>query len=103
MAVKTREVATGLAVGIGLIALTPLVLPAAAAMAGPLGRAAAKTGGVLYEKTRETFAELGEIADDFVAEAKDEWERRGQLPEAPDAPAATGAPEGAAAEPVEPA
>ena len=76
---RSRELATGLAVGIGLIAITPLVLPVAAAVAGPLGRAAAKAGGVLYEKTRETLAELGEVMDDFVAEAKDELEHREEV------------------------
>lgn len=77
---RSRELATGLAVGIGLIAITPLILPVAAAMAGPLGRAAAKAGGVLYEKSRETFAELGEVMDDFIAEAKDEIENREEAP-----------------------
>ncbi len=77
MVVKTGEIITGVAVGIGLIAITPLVLPVAAALAGPMGRAAAKTGSLLYEKSRETFAELGEVVDDFVAEAKDAWEQQG--------------------------
>ena len=94
---RSRELATGLAVGIGLIAITPLVLPVAAAVAGPLGRAAAKAGGVLYEKTRETLAELGEVMDDFVAEAKDEIENREETPGTND-PSLAGVSEEAATE-----
>ena len=59
----------GIAIGIGLAILAPLVLPTAARAARPLARAAIKTGLLLLEKGRETAAELGEVMEDLVAEA----------------------------------
>ncbi len=63
---------TGLAIGIGGAILAPVVLPALAGVAKPLLKSAIKGGLVLYEKGKETFAELSEVAEDVVAEAKAE-------------------------------
>lgn len=65
-----------LALAVGAAVVTPLVLPLVAPAARPLGRAAARAGGVVYDKTRETAAELMEIAEDFYAEARVEYEQR---------------------------
>lgn len=68
------ESAKGAAIGVGIALLAPVVLPVVAAAARPLARAAVKTGLLLYEKGRETAAELGEVVDDLVAEARAEIE-----------------------------
>lgn len=61
-----------IAIGIGVTILAPLVLPAAARAARPLARAAIKSGFLLLEKGRETAAELGEVVEDLLAEARAE-------------------------------
>ncbi len=66
------SVVTGLAVGIGAIVLAPAVLPALAGVAKPLLKAAVKSGIVLFEKGKETAAELSEVVEDIVAEARAE-------------------------------
>ena len=63
---------TGLAIGIGAVVLAPVVIPAAAQIVKPLAKAAIKGGIVLYEKGRETIAEMGEVVEDLIAEAKAE-------------------------------
>jgi hypothetical protein len=66
------ESAKGLAIGIAAAVLVPVVLPALAAVARPLARAAIKSGIVMYEKGREAVAEMGEVVEDLVAEARAE-------------------------------
>jgi Protein of unknown function (DUF5132) len=66
------SVVTGLAVGIGAVILAPAVLPALAGIAKPLLKAAVKSGFILFEKGKETAAELSEVVEDIVAEAKAE-------------------------------
>jgi Protein of unknown function (DUF5132) len=66
------NVVTGLAIGIGAAVLAPVVIPVAAQILKPLAKAAIKGGIVLYEKGKETFAEMGEVAEDIIAEAKAE-------------------------------
>ncbi|HET6515048.1 MAG TPA: DUF5132 domain-containing protein [Thermodesulfovibrionales bacterium] len=66
------NVATGLAIGIGAAILAPAVIPALAGVAKPLIKAAVKSGIIIYEKGKESVAELGEIFEDVVAEAKSE-------------------------------
>jgi hypothetical protein len=68
------SVVTGLAVGIGAIVLAPAVLPALAGVAKPLLKAAVKSGIVLFEKGKETAAELSEVVEDIVAEARAVYE-----------------------------
>jgi hypothetical protein len=68
------NVMMGLAIGIGAAVLGPTVLPALAGVAKPLLKAAIKSGLMLYEKGKETAAELSEVVEDVVAEAKAEME-----------------------------
>lgn len=63
---------TGLAVGIGAALLAPIVIPAVAAVAKPLVKAAIKGGFLLYERGKEAVAEAGEVIEDLVAETKAE-------------------------------
>lgn len=61
-----------IAAGIGVAVLAPVLLPIIAGAARPLARAAIKTGIIMYEKGREAAAEVGEVFDDLVAEARAE-------------------------------
>lgn len=62
----------GVTIAVGAVLLTPVVLSVLAGVARPLARTAVKSGIIVYEKTRETVAELGEAFDDLVAEARAE-------------------------------
>lgn len=96
---------TGLAVGIGAAILAPVLVPVLAAVAKPIAKSAIKAGIIFYEKGRETAAELGEVFDDLVAEARAEVEAAAPIaaagattaavPNQPEEPA-TGQPEAAA-------
>lgn len=68
----------GIAIGVGVAILAPLVLPTVVKAARPLARAAIKSGLLLFEKGRETVAELGEVMDDLLAEAQAEIEQSKQ-------------------------
>ena len=68
------NIVTGLAIGIGAAILGPVVIPVLAGAAKPLAKAAIKGGLGLYDKGKETFAEVYEMVDDLVAEARAEAE-----------------------------
>jgi len=87
------NVLTGLAIGIGAAVLGPAVLPVLASVAKPVAKAAIKGGLVLFEKGKETFAEMGEVVEDLVAEAKAELS---EAQESASAAAPEAAPEGEA-------
>lgn len=63
---------SGIAVGIGAAILAPVVIPVVAGIAKPLTKAAIKEGILLYEKSKEAFAEATEVFEDIMAEAKAE-------------------------------
>jgi hypothetical protein len=69
-----KDIAKGLAIGLGAAIVAPIALAAAGSFGRPLARAAVKTGLLFYEKGRETAAELGEMMEDLVAEARAELE-----------------------------
>lgn len=64
---------TGIAIGVGLL-VAPVIIPALAGAARPLLKAVVKGGYTIYEKGRETVAEIYEMAEDIVEEAKAEVE-----------------------------
>ena len=66
------NVLTGLAIGIGASIFAPQVIPALAGVIKPIAKAAIKGGLMLYEKSKETVAEVGEVMEDIVAEVKAE-------------------------------
>ena len=68
------NILTGLAIGIGSAILAPVVIPALSGAAKPLAKAAIKGGLILYDKSKETCAEVYEVVDDLVAEARAEVE-----------------------------
>lgn len=68
----------GLAIGIGVAIVGPVVLPVLAGIAKPLAKGAIKSGLLLFEKGKETVAEMSEVFEDIVAEAKAEIEEAHQ-------------------------
>lgn len=62
----------GLAVGVGAVLLAPVAAAALSGVGRPAARAAIKAGLMMWDKGRETAAELGEILEDLVAEAQAE-------------------------------
>ena len=66
------NIVTGLAIGIGVAVLAPVIIPAASRVVKPLAKAAIKGGVSFYEKGREVMAEAMEVIEDLVAEAKSE-------------------------------
>lgn len=78
-------IATAVLVGVATLALAPVLLPTIARVGRPIAKAAIKGAILAYETTRETVAELAEVAEDMLAEA------RAELAEATAAGAATAA------------
>jgi|SRR5690625_2691969 len=64
--------AKGVAIGIGVAIVAPVVITSLFGASRPLARAGIKAGLIFYEKSRETFAEVAEIVEDLVAEAQAE-------------------------------
>jgi len=62
---------TGVAIGVGLLA-APVIIPIVAAAARPVLKAALKSGFLMYERGREMFAEVSEVAEDLLEEVKSE-------------------------------
>ncbi len=63
-----------LALGVAAAVLIPIVLPVVARAAKPVAKAIIKSGLIVYEKGRESFAEMSEVVEDLVAEARSEIE-----------------------------
>lgn len=68
------NIAMGLAVGMAAAVLIPLALPVLARASKPFAKAVIKSGLIVYEKGREAIAEVTEVVEDVVAEAKAEIE-----------------------------
>jgi hypothetical protein len=75
----------GLAIGIGASVVAPVIIPILATIVKPLTKAAIKGGYLLYDKGRETFAEVQEVVEDLVAEARAEIEETEDVPADPQA------------------
>lgn len=75
-----RDMMKGLAVGVGVGLLAPVVFPALGRAMKPTVNAAIRAGVVAWDRGRETLAEFGEYAEDMAAEV------RAQHPAAPSAP-----------------
>ena len=63
------KVGTGLLLGLGAVALAPVIAPVIAAGAKPIIKTLIKSGIIAYEKSKEAFAEAGEAFEGLVAEA----------------------------------
>jgi len=62
----------GVVVGLAAAVLTPVIVPILVSVAKPLLKSAIKSGIFLYEKGKETAAEISEMVDDVAAEARSE-------------------------------
>lgn len=62
----------GLAIGIGVTILAPVVVPAVTAVLRPLAKGAIKTGIIGYEKGREIAVGAGSSVGSFYSKAKAE-------------------------------
>ncbi len=69
-ALKGGNIVTGLAIGIGVLVLAPMVRP----LVRPVARSVLKAGVTVYEQGREALAEFNEQAGDMVAEVRAEME-----------------------------
>jgi hypothetical protein len=63
---------SNLLIGAAAIALAPIVVPAVLAGMRPVAKTLVKGGVMVYDKTREMVAEVGEQMGDIVAEARSE-------------------------------
>jgi hypothetical protein len=63
---------TPLLLGLGAAIVVPAVVPVVATAMKPLFKGAIKVGVSLYDKGNEAIAEIGEVLEDLVAEAKSE-------------------------------
>jgi hypothetical protein len=68
------DVAKGLAIGIGVAVTVPIAMAAMSGAGRPFARALVKSGMILFDKGRESIAEVGEVIEDMVAEAKAEMQ-----------------------------
>jgi hypothetical protein len=62
------KIGTGLAIGLGVLILAPVVAPAVAAVVRPAAKASIKSGMLLFEKAIELIAEAKESVEDLAAE-----------------------------------
>ena len=67
-----NDVVKNLVIGLGVSILVPIVVNLLVPVVRPLARSTLKGGILVYEKGRETVAEIGEVVDDLVAEVQEE-------------------------------
>lgn len=66
------NVGTGLAVGVGVAVIGPLLTPVLGAVLRPVTKAVIKAGMVAYDAGREGVARVNEMSGDVVAEVRSE-------------------------------
>jgi hypothetical protein len=59
-------------VGAAVVVLAPIVVPAILAGMRPVAKTLVKGGVIVYDKSREMVAEVGEQVSDLIAEARSE-------------------------------
>jgi|GEM_PF-661419 hypothetical protein len=64
--------ATGLGIGLGAMIMSPTVFNAVAKVVKPVAKAMIRGGIIFYERGKEVLAEVKEVGEDLVAEAKAE-------------------------------
>jgi hypothetical protein len=63
---------SSLAVGAGVVLLTPVVIPVVGSILKPVAKAVIKGGLIAYESAKVSIAETKETMEDLTAEAKSE-------------------------------
>ncbi|HET6307622.1 MAG TPA: DUF5132 domain-containing protein [Rhodopila sp.] len=66
------NVGTGLAVGVGVAVIGPLLTPVLRAILRPAAKAVIKAGMVAYDAGREGVGRINEMSGDVVAEVRSE-------------------------------
>jgi len=66
------NILNGLAIGIGAAIVAPALIPVVSSIVKPLAKAVIKGGILCYERSKESIAEISEMVEDIVAEAKAE-------------------------------
>jgi hypothetical protein len=69
------NIGSGLAVGLGVAVVGPLLVPVLGGVLRPLAKTAIKGGLLAFDAGRESFAWLNEATGDMVAEARTEMEQ----------------------------
>lgn len=69
-ALKGGNIVTGLAIGVGMVLLAPMLKP----LVRPVAKSVLKAGVAVYDQGRTTLAEINEQAGDMVAEVRSEIE-----------------------------
>jgi hypothetical protein len=82
---------TTVAIGVGFVVLAPVLLPVVGRLSKPLVKEFIKQGYLFYEKTREGLAEVSELAEDAIAEARMQLEQEAHAAGAAGAPGSGGA------------
>ena len=75
--VLTSDTTKIVVVGVTAAAVVYALIPTLSKVGRPVARAAIKSSIILYEKACETLAEMGEVLEDLVAEARAELEGTG--------------------------
>ena len=70
--IRNDNLIKGVAIGLGVALVAPVVIAALAPVVKPLARSALKAGVTAYEKGREALDEISETVDDVVAEVEEE-------------------------------
>jgi Protein of unknown function (DUF5132) len=70
MALKGADIVTGLAIGVGVGLLAPIVMP----ILRPFGRSVLKAGLAAYDQAKVAAAELNERTGDVLSEVRAEIE-----------------------------
>lgn len=74
-ALKGGNIVTGLAIGVGMVLLAPMLKP----LVRPVAKSVLKAGVAMYDQGRTALAELNEQAGDIVAEVRAEIEHEQRM------------------------
>jgi hypothetical protein len=77
---KGGNIGTGLAVGVGLAVVGPLLTPLIGGILRPVTKAVVKAGLLAYDAGREGFERLNEASGDIVGEARAELDHDRRAP-----------------------
>jgi len=70
--IRSDDLMKGVAIGLGVAVLTPMIIAALTPVAKPIVRSALKAGIRSYEKGRESLELFNEAVDDIMAEVEEE-------------------------------
>jgi hypothetical protein len=76
------NIGTGLAVGVGVAVVGPLLTPVLGSVLRPVGKAALKAGMLAVDAGREGLERINEMSGDIIAEARSELDSSRTAPRA---------------------